>query len=52
MSQKPYNGEKNGLNLKLKLKSPFYPGDLVTCTGEPEISTTSLRLPDNPGELA
>ena len=34
------------------LKSPFYPRDLVTRTGEQEISAVSGSFPDNPGELA
>lgn len=34
-------------------KSPFYLGDLVTRTGEQEISVVFRRLPaDNPEELA
>ena len=37
--------EKNGLNLELKHKSPFYPGDLVTHMGEWEISTVTGRVP-------
>ena len=32
--------------------SRFYPGDLVTRTGDREIRSVSGRLPDNPGELA
>ena len=35
-----------------KAPSRFYPGDLVTRTGDREIRSVSGRLPDNPGELA
>ena len=35
-----------------KVQSGFYPGDLVTRTGDREIRSASGRLPDNPGELA
>ena len=35
-----------------KIKRWFYPGDLVTRTGEREICVVSGRLPDNPEELA
>ena len=35
-----------------KVPSHFYPGDLVTRTGEREIYSISRRLPDYPGELA
>ena len=61
MSQKPYNEtkkykfwEKKWAKFKLKhskAQSLFDPGDLVTCTGEREISVVSARLLDNPGEL-
>ena len=35
-----------------KVQSRFYPGDLVTRTGDREIRSVSGRLPDYPGELA
>ena len=35
-----------------KIPSHFYPGDLVTCTGDWEIRSVSGRLPYYPGELA
>ena len=35
-----------------KVQSRFYPGDLVTCTGDWEIRSVSGRLPDYLGELA
>ena len=35
-----------------KVQSRFYPGDLVTHTGDREIHSVSGRLPDYPGELA
>ena len=35
-----------------KAQSRFYPGDLVTRTGDREIHSVSGRLPDYPGELA
>ena len=35
-----------------KVQSRFYPGDLMTRTGDREIRSVSGRLPDNPGELA
>ena len=35
-----------------KVQSHFYPGDLVTRTGNREIRSLSGRLPDYPGELA
>ena len=35
-----------------KVQNRFYPGDLVTCTGDWKISSVSGRLPDYPGELA
>ena len=35
-----------------KVQSRFYPGDLMTRTGDREIRSVSRRLPDNPGELA
>ena len=35
-----------------KIESRFYPGDLVTHTGDLEVCSVSGRLPDNPGELA
>ena len=35
-----------------KVQSRFYPGDLVTRTGDREIHSVSGRLPDYPGELA
>ena len=44
---------KSGLNLKQgteKLKRWFYPGDMVTRTGDREIGVVSVRLPDNPGD--
>jgi len=34
------------------LKSPIYPGDSLTRTGEQEISAVARRLQDNLGELA
>ena len=34
-----------------KVQSRFYPGDLVTRTGDREIRSVSGRLPDYPGEL-
>ena len=34
------------------IQSRFYPGDLVTRTGDREIRSVSGRLPDYPGELA
>ena len=61
VSQKLYNEKrsnfekKKGLNFKLKtekLKRPFYLGDLVSQTGEREISAVSGRLLDSQGELA
>ena len=33
-------------------QSCFYPGDLVTLTGDREICSVSGRVPDYPGELA
>ena len=36
----------------MKGSESFYPGDLMTRTGEREICSVSGRLPDNPGELA
>ena len=35
-----------------KVQSHFYPGDLVTRTGDQELRSVSGRLPDYPGELA
>ena len=35
-----------------KLKRWFYPGDMVTCTGERKIGALSGTFPDNPAELA
>ena len=35
-----------------KVQKPFYPGDLVTCTGDWKSRSVSGRLPDYPGELA
>ena len=35
-----------------RLQSRFYPGDLMTRTGDREIRSVSGRLPDNAGELA
>ena len=35
-----------------KVQSRFYPGDLMTRTGDREIRSVPGRLPDNPGELA
>ena len=35
-----------------KVQSRFYPGDLMTRTGDREIRSVSGRLPDNSGELA
>ena len=34
------------------IQTYFYPGVLVTRTGEREIGSVPGRLPDNPGELA
>ena len=35
-----------------EVQSRFYPGDLVTRTGDREIRSVFGRLPDYPGELA
>ena len=35
-----------------KVQSRFYPGDLMTRTGDRKICSVSGRLSDNPGELA
>ena len=39
-------------NSGAKVQSRFYPGDLVTHTGDQEIRSVSGRLPDYLGELA
>ena len=51
---RPYAEEQSLKNIKRlkKVQSGFYPGDLVTRTGDREIRSASVRLPDNPGELA
>ena len=38
--------------MEQSLQSRFYPGDLMTRTGDREIRSVSGRLPDNAGELA
>ena len=44
---------ESGMEKRLwKVQSRFYPGDLMTRTGDREIRSVSGRLPDNPGELA
>ena len=38
--------------MEQSLLNRFYPGDLMTRTGDREIRSESGRLPDNAGELA
>ena len=38
-------------NCREKIRSRFYPGDVVTHTADREIRSISRRLPDNPGGL-
>ena len=43
---------KTGRYIGAKVQSRFYPGDLVTRTGDREIRSVFGRLPDYPGEFA